>query len=183
MRRERSPRNLPKFCKCCVSARQGPAVGAPGVRVWINLCRFDGSAPYLETLPPSDADYFVGNARVSTAVPALVVDCRVSLAGNLPVGEAVTPKLLWQWFVGIAFPATSLSASARRMRRTGCWVPDRPRAAFCFWLCHHEDCTTSLATFALLFGLYSPARLRKRWTSLIGIINRPRSEMGFTQPR
>src|SRR5215471_17332918 len=99
----------------------------------MDLCWLDKSAVNLEPVSATNANHFVGNARIKTAVPCLLVNRCVPFAGNLSIGEPIAPKFLWQWPVGMAFPSTSLGP------RTRFWAEPRHPSAnncqitFLFW--------------------------------------------------
>src|SRR5262249_47864293 len=86
---------LSKFLKGCVFIDQGESISSPCLRAWINFSWFYKGVPDLESVASPDANYFVTNARLRAASPTLLVYCYVAFACNLPVTEAVMPKLCW----------------------------------------------------------------------------------------
>src|SRR5262249_10527731 len=93
--------------------RESEAVHAPGFRLWINLGWLNESAADLECFATANANHFVSDARILTAVPDLLVNRSVAFASELPESESIASKLFWQRLVEVAFVTPSLSRSTR----------------------------------------------------------------------
>src|SRR5436305_4476506 len=128
--------DLSEFAKCGLLILHRPTVRAPRFRIWINLGRLNKSAVDLKALASADANYLVGNSRLSAASPTLFIYCCVSLAGNLSVGESVAPKLFLQRLVGMAFLTPTLNPSSRFLGRDRYRPPKRQRNALCLCCAH-----------------------------------------------
>jgi hypothetical protein len=127
---EQSPVNLGQFFKRSVPVQHGPTIDAPRFGVGVNLCRFNKPPADLETLAPPNANYFVGDARIETAVPSLLIYRGIPYAGDLPVFESITPKSDWQWLIEMPFLTPSLSRGARFGSRSPYRVGHKRRIAF-----------------------------------------------------